>query len=344
MKKILFTIFCSALMVSTATFAGQKNAQCGDAAAPLLSVSDFNADGIVNDTDVSMMAKHMRNKGGYYALYDRNADGALTRADMKLVVADAEAGRTSTAFDQRKAKLYVKFSMFQNMQGAEALMGAGYNPIPVSLRGHGVHWFNQAGMGTMMGMKPADPNGAEGLNVDSTDLRVHALFWAAPGMPVFGRLNADGSYTNLGASDYPNGTQWRDLYVIAFSNMPPKFTESEDEMWHNHGGLCMTGSYGTDANGNPTILGRADQYLTFNQCQALESVDEMRIEMPDGSKVNLWANFYMIHFWMYNLNPRGFFAGTHPCVEPDGPSEESLMDLIKTIESNWTVPEWFRHM
>jgi len=32
----------------------------------------------------------------------------------------------------------------------------------------------------------------------------------------------------------------------------------------------------------------------------------------------------MLHVWMFNLNPNGIFAGTHPDVDPDSVSEESL--------------------
>ena len=54
--------------------------------------------------------------------------------------------------------------------------------------------------------------------------------------------------------------------------------------------------------------------------------------MEDGS--NLWANFWMIHIWLYDLNPNGLFAGTHPCVEVDAPSDE-------TISGDREVPEFF---
>lgn len=54
--------------------------------------------------------------------------------------------------------------------------------------------------------------------------------------------------------------------------------------------------------------------------------------MPDDR--NMRANFWMVHLWIYDLNPSGLFAGTHPCVERNAPSEE-------TIVGNREVPMFF---
>jgi len=54
---------------------------------------------------------------------------------------------------------------------------------------------------------------------------------------------------------------------------------------------------------------------------------------PDGSV--LWTNFWMVHMWIYDLNPKGLFGGAHPCVEPNGPSD-------KTINGDRPVPHFFK--
>ena len=107
-----------------------------------------------------------------------------------------------------------------------------------------------------------------------------------------------------------------------------RFDQTGDR--HKHGGLCMTVLHSYDANGNLVRTGSANQHTTFNECQAIPN-DE---RMPDGS--SMWANFWMVHMWLYDLNPNGFFAGTHPCVDPNGLDES-------TINGDRNVPHFFAH-
>lgn len=295
-----------------------ESSTCGQTVAhPLTSVADFDANGIVNGKDIATLAKNIGNGKAYYALYDRNADGVLDDKDVEL--ASKDMNKASSAVDQELAIMYNRFKAIQTVRGDEELSSLGYSPIPVALKGHGVHWLNLDGMASMMGYKLPDPEIAEGLNVSTDEKRVHALFWAAPASPVF----------DNGATDYPDGESWKDARVIAFDNMPTHITSSSDEMWHKHGGLCMPLSYAYDDQGNQTVTGEAHQFTTYNECQAMPGDVSM---MSDGS--NLWANFWMIHIWLYDLNPNGLFAGNHPCVEVDAPSDE-------TISGDREVPEFF---
>lgn len=301
---------------------------CGDPASPLLSVADFDASGKVTGKDISTLARHIGNQGSYYALYDRNGDGKLDEKDIRL--ARQDINNTSTQLDREIAGFYNRFKHLQTVRGFDKLMGMGYFPIPVPLKGHGVHWFNAAGQASMMGHKQPNPNIAEGLNVSTDQRRVHALFYATPGSPVF----------DNGATDYPHGDDWKDARVIAFDNMPDKFTSSDDEMWHTHAGLCMPLSYKRDAagdlvydeNGLKIVVGEAHQYTTYNECQAMSSD---LTAMEDGS--NMWANFWMLHMWLYDPNPNGLFAGIHPCVEQDAPDESVII-------GDREVPEFFDNM
>ena len=311
-----------------------SNTSCNrSGASPLTSVADFNADGIVNGKDIAALSRligHRNSRHGghhksrsnhsenaYYALYDRNADGELDNIDVFLATRDM--GKSSTQLDKEMVTIYQRFQDLQTVRGYDELGAMGYQPIPVALKGHGVHWFNEAGLGSMFGQKQPSLNIAEGLNVSTDEKRIHALFYAAPANPVF----------ENGATDYPQGDSWKDSPVIAFTNTPTKLTSNANEMWHKHGGLCMPLSYVTDASGNKVLTGEAHQYTTYNECQAMPSDESM---MPDGS--NMWANFWMVHLWIYDLNPNGLYAGTHPCVEPNAPSAE-------TINGNREVPMFF---
>ncbi len=327
MKKTTLLLF--AISISAPLAASEMHsASCGDPANPLLSVADFDASGTVTGKDVSLLAKHIGNHGTYYALYDRNADGKLDDEDVKLAGWDVD--KTSSQFDREIASFYNRFKDLQTVRGYDELTAMEYFPIPVPLKGHGVHWFNSAGLASMMGFKQPDPEIAEGLNVSTDQRRVHAIFYATPGNPVF----------DNGATDYPEGDSWKDARVIAFDNMPAKLTSSEHEMWHTHAGLCMPLSYQRDAmgnfvydeSGNKVVVGEAHQFTTYNECQAMPS-DLSRME--DGS--NMWANFWMIHMWLFDLNPNGLFAGTHPCVEPNAPDQNIII-------GDREVPEFFAGM
>lgn len=303
------TLTIAITVLSFGSVLAESNISCNRSGAlPLTSVADFNADGIVNGKDISALAKLIGENKDYYALYDRNADGMLDDTDVFLATRDM--GKNSTPLDQEMAIIYKRFQYLQTERGYAQFGALGYQPIPVPLKGHGVHWFNEAGLGSMFGMKQPSIQIAEGLNISTDERRVHALFYAAPAIPVF----------DNGATDYPHGDSWQDARVIAFSNTPTNLTSSQNESWHKHGGLCMPLRYTTDINGNTTLTGEAHQYTTYNECQAMPSDVSM---MPDGS--NMWANFWMVHLWIYDLNPNGLYAGTHPCVETNAPDAETIV-------------------
>ena len=47
------------------------------------------------------------------------------------------------------------------------------------------------------------------------------------------------------------------------------------------------------------------------------------------------SNVWMLHMWMFDLNPNGLFGGTHPDVDPQAPGEE-------IINGGREVPMWFQ--
>jgi len=74
-------------------------------ANPLLSVADFDGDGLVTNNDISAVAQHQTNKNEpYKALYDRNADGVVDAMDVVLTTEDLD--KTSTPFDIELAETF----------------------------------------------------------------------------------------------------------------------------------------------------------------------------------------------------------------------------------------------
>ena len=295
-----------------------ENAVCGAQAPTLLSVSDFNGDGNVNGRDISLLAKEI-GKGGYFALYDRNSDGVLDNLDVTLATQDIN--RNSSQTDQQLAQMYQRFKHFQDISEFDQLSAMGYQPLGGPLAFHGQHWMNQAGQFAIAGLQPADPNVAEGLNVASDGSDIPALFWGSQAIPLFEDATAPGGLSNLDWASDPFGlnpnSAWQDKPVQAFANTPPDFfDDTEEDAWHKHAGVCLTF---TDEGAGPHW--NIDQHTSNAFCQSLPNLAKFDVA---GQQINLWGNFWMLHVWLYDLNPNGTFANTHPCIDPDAASEDEI--------------------
>lgn len=322
-SKVLLLLLATTVLPVSSVLA-DDHAGCGDPATPLLAVADFNGDGAVNGKDIALLAREI-GSGAYLALYDRNADGRLDNADV--VLASADIGKTSGDTDQRLARMYQRFKHFQDLSGFEQLQAMGYLPFGSVLAGHGQHWFNNAGIAAISGLKPADPNIAEGLNVLTDGSDIPALFWGEAATPLF---TDPTSASGMSTLDWPtHGGAWETQRVMAFADTPPDFFPgSENDRWHTHGGLCGTVQ---DFGNGPVLL--AQQHMTFAECQALPNLMPFEI---DGRLVNAWVNIWMLHVWLYDLNPNGTHGNTHPCIEPNGVSEEDL-------SGGREIPPFFQH-
>lgn len=336
-KKIMIAISI-ALSAPLALNAVADSATCGNTGRTLLSVADFDGDGSVTGRDISLLAKEV-GKGGYYALYDRNADDVLDALDVTLATNDM--GVSSTQTDQELAKMYQRFKHFQNIDGFDQIAAMGYQPVGGTIAFHGQHWTNSAGFSAIGGLRQADPDIAEGLNVAFGGTDIPALYWGQGSVPLF---NDSNSPTGLSPLDWPQDpfglnptSAWISQPVQAFGSQPPDFfTDTSEDSWHAHAGLCLTL---TDEGAGPHW--NNNQHTTSEYCQSLPNLAKVDVSLvttgvPGGPYVNLWGNFWMLHAWLYDLNPNGVFANTHPCIDPDAPSEDD-------INGGRVVPPFFQN-
>jgi len=292
---------------STADDDHKDNNICMGEAPSILDVADFDGNGIVDQNDI-VIIKHARKQKTYYAFYDINADGKFNKRDIQQ--AETHLGLSSSNLDQQKAILFHQIKQLQIVDNEPELSATRYVRIAPSLAGHGEHWTFSLPDSGETAFRPG------GLNFSAEDSSAKGVFWSHDATPVF----------ENGATDYPQpGGEWMTSRVIAFSDQAPNYTESADEIWHTHAGLCVTAN-----NGSNGIVPVLHQHTTFAECQSLPTL------VKTGGDYNLWFNIWMLHGWMFDLNPNGFFAGTHPCVDSDSPTEDS-------INEGREVPHFFQH-
>ncbi len=318
MKLAPFITSVICCIASTAVYAQQDHTlECDITPVPLLKVADFDGDGIVNHHDLKQAGKYFRKylrHGEYYSLYDRNADGKITAIDISLTARDL--GKESDLTDQQIAQLYHQLKPLQTINSAEGLYEQGFEPITHSLAGHGVHWNNTS----------SDMD-VSGLNVPEDNSGVKGIFYSKSALPLF---NDSSSVTGYSSLDYPHpGGAWMYERVQSFAGHPPNvFPESNDESWHTHAGLCITLQ---DLGSGPQF--EMDQHTSYMECQSIPSLRKISI---DGVEQNAWFNIWMLHVWLFDLNPSGIFANTHPCLDPHAPQESEIND-------DREVPAFFMH-
>ena len=314
--KLIFSIL---LALSTSlTFAdSRKQIICGSPNS-ILTSADFDGSGTVNKDDIILIKKVLKRKQ-YYAFYDFNADGKLNKKDVEA--AKNNIGATSSMLDREMAKLFHQVKQYAVVDSTIELIAMGQLKFADSLAGHGQHWINLAGRDASVGRGISKFFRPEGLNIPQKGKSVWGLFWAQAAVPVF----------ENGATDYPQpGGAWMNSRVVSFSGAPPKFTSSASETWHTHAGLCFTAS---DVEGKEKII--LNQHTTFLQCQAMPTTRKLGVTST-GISINPWINVWMLHVWMFDLNPNGIFANTHPCLDPNAPSEHE-------INGDRPVPPFFQH-
>lgn len=293
---------------------------------PILTVPDFNGSGRVNWEDVLQIEAALL-EGKYYAFYDRNADGLFNRDDVNATWAGY--GAYSTVVDRELAAFFQRFGWLQS-QPRSVIEGVilRWQLFTPALAGHGEHWVQM--LRAMPAFEPdgvADPTMAQGLNLDTVRDEVVGLFWGEAATPLFEDPSDPSGLSTLG---WPEGTAWFDKRVQAFADTPSQFTSSPHEFWHTHAGLCLT----EPEPGNFVI----NQYMSNAECQALPNINPQFVGFDENFNpiyANIWVNVWMLHMWMFDLNPNGFFGGTHPDADPQAPPEHM-------INGGREVPMWFQ--
>lgn len=139
MRQLLFSLVAAAGLM---TMAGPARAQeppppC-PGPQPLLTVADFDGDGIVAQPDLDLMHRVLH-WGGYLAYFDRNADYVLDPLDADATVHDL--GATSTELDREIATV---FWATVPLRDRDRAMERGWIPVTQPFPGHGVHWAKPA--------------------------------------------------------------------------------------------------------------------------------------------------------------------------------------------------------
>lgn len=324
---------------------GDGMGMCNLAFEPLLKVADFDANGVVDDVDISMLAEHMQvgPKQDYFALYDLTADRKVDVNDLKLAIDDI--GLTSDVIDQEIATMF---------QGAVHLRGAktdaewlalGVSDSDVPLAGHGTHWLTvPTGLLTYRGVvsKYTDIVGLNIADEGPDKDNVVGLYWSAIAQPVF--VDANG---NEGFFDYftcgpihgqLSGCVWMDYHVVRYdeSILPhPTLTHNPCEHWHAHPAMCI---YETMDG-----VGHFDQHLTYNQCMATQNVNPNPLRTQAFGVYPLaWTNTWMVHAWLFNPSSKGIHGNTNDCIDPNFPPESSINARAESY--GWSEPMYFHMM
>ncbi|MFQ5645104.1 MAG: dockerin type I domain-containing protein [Thiogranum sp.] len=85
---------------------------------------------------------------------------------------------------------------------------------------------------------------------------------------------------------------WGQPTAYPTGSLPPPRIFSQSQTWHGHNQACVT------------------NYGLIENVKYSENVDPAQCESSGGES----DTFYMLHLWLYRLNPNGAFAMTHPCA------------------------------
>lgn len=294
---------------------------------PVLSVGDFDGDGVVGAPDVRLIARHLRERA-YVAFFDLNADGSL---DGRDVAQTARAmGDSSSFLDRQLASLFWATERYRDMQVAIA---AGYRPFTQILHGHGVHLATLPIWPGPGGLDPTHENrlddhlevaAPEGLNYDENGELIAVFFYHGIDVKDWVLANLVGDQAAVNALF--NQSVHLSSVSAATGGMLPHLFDSPDALWHQHWGPCWDGLDYLQMAFDPTIVPQFSQPLFPQECAAQGQ--------ETGRRPGWIPAFNMLHVWLYKLNPCGIFAGTHPDVAVGFPEEPMVRPRS----------EWFQGM
>lgn len=309
------------LAVLTSPFAHSDEVMhhCPSQAEPLLTVADFNGDGIVTGRDVAMIRQAI-NRGEYLAFFDRNADRQLDLADQHLTVDDMQ--ESSTLLDQQIAAVFAVTEKYRALSVAQA---DGFRNFTQDAAGHGAHYARLPFILDEHGVMDTtyenimddqvEITTPEGLTYD-TDGNLAAVFYYhgynVKELYLAASTGDQDAIDSIIQSGLMMGYLMRDAYI------DEEAFDGDADIWHSHIGVCWDGLDYIAMQTPNTVHPYFNQHMTPAQCAASVA--------PSSSFV--WnPSFNMLHLWLYNLNPCGKFAGLNPHVSPTADPEPFYQPL-----------------
>jgi hypothetical protein len=232
---------------------------------------------------------------------DFNGNGVVDAQDLMAVIVQVTSGDYIAFFDRnadyqldvrdvlltfyelgntstgRDRQLAQAFHGTRRYRNLLTALGHGYIPFTPAAQGHGIHYaLHPSRREREPGFHPEAPIG---LNIDD-------------------KGNLWGVFYSIGHERGPE-----DILTTA----PEGFVGEEDE-WHSHVGACLLGVNLDRPTYDPAALDFR-QCLTREQCAI--TAQRLGYEHYDWS-----AKFYLLHAWLYALNPCGTFAVSHPFLMP----------------------------
>ena len=261
-------------------------------AMPLLTVADFDGNGVVNQNDIKDLKSRINSiegSEGYHPLYDLNADGQLDSQDENLAV--ETLGKEVSLLDQQIAQATQATIKYYGPNGLENAIADGYIPLTPEIKGHGSHWYNPGLIAEVGNLENLDIKRPIGLNYDEQ--------------------------SNLVAVNYirlPQILEGNPLEVDPEDDLPPaSFDTLTADDWHFHVNVWRITGIG---DLNPESVYVEDNVPSEVIPSRLEQIDSFP-ELDQGYIPKFW----MLHAWIHSLNPKGVFANTNPNVSFYAPEE-----------------------
>ncbi|MBF0300749.1 MAG: hypothetical protein HQK51_18690, partial [Oligoflexia bacterium] len=201
-------------------------------ATSLLTVADFNGDGIVDEGDINLLKQQLKDQK-YEAIMDRNADGILN--DLDLDLAKKDLGKKSSDFDHQLVTIVKVSEQYKDIKKAIA---DGYRPFTQTLKGHGIHYGRLPIKYQSTGI--LDPNYKNILGENPEIAVPTGLNYDEKGnlLAVFYLRSIDVKKWILTRNEDRGPLMARGMRI---TKEMPKLFASPDESWHTHYGACWIG-------------------------------------------------------------------------------------------------------
>ena len=271
-----------------------------DLIKPLLSVTDFNGDGSVDNADVrDIIARYEAVEGDdlYHPLYDTNVNGEIDNYDIENVI--HALGENVPLIDQQIAKATQATMKYYGSGGLENAIADGYLPFSQEVKGHGVHYANFNLLVEVANSKELDVERPIGLNYDA-DGNLLAVFYIR--VPNTEKVTPENPYG--------------DLFVEKEDDFPPtSFDTLTANDWHNHQNFWMAGLGSLNSE---SVYG----FEEFVPIEAtISRLQNINFQLFPESDQLFSPKFWMLHGWFHSLNSAGTFANLDPDVGIYAPEE-----------------------